>query len=64
MTFESADLSWDKGQPFSKKYNDIYFSKDGADEVERVFINPTNFNELIRKNQLNEFAKNLMNRMY
>lgn len=51
MIFESADLSWDKGQPFSKKYNDIYFSKDGADEVERVFINPTNFDQLVEKNQ-------------
>ena len=52
MIFESADLSWDKGQPFSKKYNDIYFSKDGAAEVERVFINPTNFNQLVRENKL------------
>ena len=50
--FESADLSWENGQPFSNKYKDIYFSQDGAAEVERVFINPTNFDELVKKQRL------------
>ena len=50
--FELADLSWENGQPFSRKYKDIYFSKDAANEVERVFINPTNFDELTKENRL------------
>ena len=49
---ELADLSWENGQPFSNKYKDIYFSKDGAAEVERIFINPTNFDELAKKQRL------------
>ena len=49
---ELADLSWENGQPFSNKYKDIYFSKDGAAEVERIFINPTNFDELVKKQRL------------
>ena len=43
---EEPKLSWINGQPFSDNYQDIYFSSDSASEVERVFINPTAFDDL------------------
>ena len=45
---EEPKISWINGQPFSDKYQDIYFSSDAASEVERVFINPTTFDDLSR----------------
>ena len=46
---EQPKLSWINGQPFSEEYQDIYFSPDAASEVERIFINPTNFDTLSRE---------------
>ena len=43
---EDPNLSWINGQPFSDKYHDNYNTSDAASEVERVFINPTAFDDL------------------
>jgi tRNA 5-methylaminomethyl-2-thiouridine biosynthesis bifunctional protein len=44
---EPADLIWREGQPFSNRYGDIYHAPDGSDEVERVFLAPAGFGELL-----------------
>ena len=36
----TARLAWRDGQPFASDYGDIYYSGDGIDEVERVFLTP------------------------
>lgn len=40
QTISPASITWQQQQPFSRRYNDIYFSPDGAGEVERVFLAP------------------------
>ncbi len=35
-----ANISWRGGQPYAEDYGDIYFSPEGIDEVERVFMAP------------------------
>ena len=35
-----AVIHWRDHQPYADQYQDIYFSKDGPQEVERVFLNP------------------------
>ena len=36
-----AQLHWQDGQPVSAAFDDIYFSADGAEEVQRVFLQPS-----------------------
>ncbi|NCF44998.1 MAG: tRNA (5-methylaminomethyl-2-thiouridine)(34)-methyltransferase MnmD [Proteobacteria bacterium] len=36
-----AQLHWRNGQPVSAMFDDIYFSADGAEEVRRVFLQPS-----------------------
>ena len=36
----SADLGWREGVPFARDFGDIYHSADGAQETQRVFIEP------------------------
>jgi tRNA 5-methylaminomethyl-2-thiouridine biosynthesis bifunctional protein len=46
---EPAALGWRDGRPYSLTYGDIYHDRDGAAEVERVFLAPAGFGELIRE---------------
>ena len=36
-----AQLNWQGEQPVSGQFDDIYFSADGAQEVQRVFLQPS-----------------------
>ena len=36
-----AQLHWQDSQPVSAAFDDIYFSADGAEEVQRVFLQPS-----------------------
>ena len=41
MKIEPAVLTWNElGAPYNTRFNDIYFSADGAREVQRVFMEP------------------------
>jgi tRNA 5-methylaminomethyl-2-thiouridine biosynthesis bifunctional protein len=42
-----AELSWRDGQPWARDYEDIYHAADGAAEVQRVFLEPSNFSSLL-----------------
>jgi len=44
-----ADLAWRGDQPFSAAYGDIYHSSDGPAEVERVFLKPAGFADLLAR---------------
>lgn len=44
---EPADLVWRDGQPYSPAFADIYHHQDGVGEVERVFLAPGGFDELL-----------------
>ena len=41
MILPTAKLDWLDGQPRSRAYDDIYFSRDGDAEVMRVFVEPS-----------------------
>ncbi len=45
---EPARLSWRDGQPYAEAFRDIYHAPDGAGEVQRVFLQPANFQALLR----------------
>ncbi len=47
-----AELTWRGDAPFSSAYEDIYYSEDGAAEVARVFIAPTQVLEKARSQPL------------
>ena len=36
-----AALDWINDQPFSKQYEDIYYTADGTDEVHRIYLKPS-----------------------
>jgi tRNA 5-methylaminomethyl-2-thiouridine biosynthesis bifunctional protein len=38
---EPAKLDWRQGQPFASEFDDIYYTGDGVEEVDRVFIRPS-----------------------
>ena len=40
-----AALDWISGQPYSKLYEDIYYTADGTDEVHRIYLKPSNLLE-------------------
>ena len=42
-----AELSWRDGQPWARDFEDIYHSADGAAEVQRVFLEPSDFSSLL-----------------
>ncbi|HEY5645697.1 MAG TPA: tRNA (5-methylaminomethyl-2-thiouridine)(34)-methyltransferase MnmD [Pseudomonadales bacterium] len=44
---EPAALVWRDRQPYSAGFQDIYHSPDGRDEVERVFLAPAGFREML-----------------
>lgn len=44
---EPAQLSWKEDQPYSSAFQDIYHDADGVGEVERVFLAPAAFDELL-----------------
>lgn len=46
---EPARLSWREGQPYSERFGDIYHSPDGVGEVERVFLQPAAFDQLLTR---------------
>ncbi|MBV1905105.1 MAG: FAD-dependent 5-carboxymethylaminomethyl-2-thiouridine(34) oxidoreductase MnmC [Pseudomonadales bacterium] len=48
----SAQLRWNKGQPYSQSYDDIYHADDGINEVQRVLITPCQLQE--RFTELNQ----------
>ncbi len=53
MILETAKLDWRDGQPVNEQFQDIYFSADGDQEVARVFLAPSDFQERTQtENQL------------
>ena len=38
---EPALLNWRGNQPFAPRYDDIYYSDDGLEEFQRVFLQPS-----------------------
>jgi tRNA 5-methylaminomethyl-2-thiouridine biosynthesis bifunctional protein len=49
MKIEPAALTWnDQGAPYNTRFNDIYFSADGAREVARVFMEPAGIDARLR----------------
>jgi len=44
---EPADLLWRDGQPYSRTFEDIYHARDGRQEVERVFLQPAGFDQML-----------------
>ncbi len=49
MKIEPAALTWnEQGAPYNTRFNDIYFSADGALEVQRVFMEPAAIDARLR----------------
>jgi len=52
MKIEPAALTWnEQGAPYNTRYGDIYFSVDGAREVQRVFMEPADIDVRLRANR-------------
>ena len=46
---ETAELGWRDGVPFARDFGDIYHSADGAEETQRVFVEPSNLAATARR---------------
>ena len=45
----AAELVWRDGGPYSTAFGDIYHDPDGSAEVERIFLEPAGFDDLLRR---------------